>query len=122
MIVSICYVYGFLLFLIVLIIVIDLVKKIPDDVLENYGKNVKGLTCSRILESLSVSPKGKCNAVGFASSDCCENVLRQVLLKVYVFCVCVWFSIFLWFFFFFFFHQVIGVIVFVRSLLNRIMS
>lgn len=70
-------------------------KKIPDDVLENDGKNVKEVVCLRILETLSVSRKGKCNAVGFTPSDCCENVLRQVLLKVYVFFVCSGFRCFL---------------------------
>lgn len=68
-----------------IIIIVDLVKKIPDNVLENDGKNVKELASLRILESLCVSPKGNCNAVGFGPSQCCENVLRQVLLKV---CVC----------------------------------
>lgn len=75
--------------------ILDLVKKIPDDVLENDGKNVKELAFLRILESLSVFRKGKCsddssrpqcNVVGFAPSESCEDVLRQMLLKV---CVCV---------------------------------
>ncbi|XP_074378980.1 uncharacterized protein LOC141720454 isoform X2 [Apium graveolens] len=58
-------------------VLINLVKMIPDDVLENDAKNAKELVCLRILECLS----GKCNAVGFAPSDCCEIVLTQVLLK-----------------------------------------
>ncbi|KAK1384592.1 hypothetical protein POM88_022327 [Heracleum sosnowskyi] len=62
-------------------ILTDLVKKIPDDVLENDAKNVKELASLRILESLDVSRKGKCNGVGFAPSDCCENVLRQESLE-----------------------------------------
>ncbi|XP_063935565.1 uncharacterized protein LOC108227921 isoform X2 [Daucus carota subsp. sativus] len=63
----------------------DLVKKIPGDCSENDGKNARELVCLRVLESLSVLENGKMKAdsgARISPSDCCEDVLIQVLLKI----------------------------------------
>lgn len=72
-----------------MVIVVDLVKKIPGEFRKNEGKNARELVCLRILESLSLLNKGKSSdqldsRARISPSDSCEDVLRQVQRKVCV--------------------------------------
>lgn len=89
-------------YVIIIIIGVDLVKKIPGDLPENDGKNAREWVCLRILESLSVLEKGKFSdglpelgtSVRISPSDCCEDVLRQVLRKVCLrVCMCLFLDV-----------------------------
>ena len=82
---DILFVFIYVICVVFVIIVVDLVKKIPRDCSENDGKNARELVCLRVLESLSVLENGKMKAdsgARISPSDCCEDVLIQVLLKI----------------------------------------